>query len=81
MTFGSSPREHQREHGESAGAKRQSDGEAMFEMAESQTATCKRHPSFIRHKFQTKRASDGVLQTLLQQEKIGSTKASIGLMP
>src|SRR5439155_9368084 len=49
----------------------------MLEMAEAQITACERNPALVRHQLQPERPPDGMLETLLQQEKIRRAKTIV----
>src|SRR5579885_2438924 len=53
----------------------------MFQITEPQVSMRQPHPSLISHELQPKRSPDGMLETLLQQQNIRSTKAIILITP
>ena len=74
MALGSAPGKHQRDHGKTARPQSQPTRKTMLEMAEAQITACERNPALVRHQLQPERPPDGMLETLLQQEKIRRSK-------
>ena len=77
MTLRTTPGEHERNHGEATGTKRQPPSERVFQIVETQIATRQRYSSLVRYELHAEWPPDRVLEALLQQQQIGRTKPTI----